>query len=193
MSDDFIRRYSLKSAGCTDAEIDAFDENALSTMFVDAWADYESKKQKDAKRIAKELYKIQAAANDAKPQTLDGPIALKQQDAERDKDLAKNIVTGVAAEVAKLVPESSIVIPKGESGYDDKNREARDRFIYECKKAGLLNREIIKELRKKSKKNWEPLTTDKSITNAVKRYTILTNAPALRPSQGGRPRGGTAK
>jgi hypothetical protein len=171
------------SAALSDDEL----EEKLSTLFADAWPDSDA-----AWHEALQLERMKRAYREVREEETrkaEG-TGTKTDDHATDSEALRAVVT---AEVAKPVPVSSVVIPEGESGYTCKNMEARDRFIYERKKEGLLNHVIIEDLRKKSKKNWELLTTDKSITNAVKRYIMLTNAPALRPSQGGRPKGRTAK
>ena len=79
-------------------------------------------------------------------------------------------------------------------GYTDKEMEDRDRFIYQQRKSEKTNPQVIAALEEKSPaNNWEPLTTEQSIRDAVNRYIRLTGADPLPKNRGGRPKGKTPK
>ena len=80
----------------------------------------------------------------------------------------------------------------GPDSYTDREMRDRDRFIYQQKRLGKTNRQIIKALEEKSPpNNWEPLGTPESIRKAVNRYTKLAGAEPLPGGKPGRPRGKT--
>lgn len=79
-------------------------------------------------------------------------------------------------------------------GYDDPRDLARDRWIYERRKAGRENYQIIEELGKIfAKHDWGPITTAEGVRLAVKNYCLRTGAEPLPRSKGGRPRKKTPK
>jgi hypothetical protein len=65
----------------------------------------------------------------------------------------------------------------------------RDHFVYEKRKDGMQNPQVIAELWEIFSVNgWEPLTVAQSIRNAVKRWCINTGASPLEKVGAGRPK-----
>ncbi len=63
----------------------------------------------------------------------------------------------------------------------------RDRWVYENRKAGMTNPQVVKELERIfAGPGWTPLTSDQSIRDAVKRWILKAGAPSLPPASGGR-------
>ncbi len=70
----------------------------------------------------------------------------------------------------------------------------RDKWIYEKRKKGVKNQQVIEELEKVfAKKMWSPIATTQGIRDSVSRYRYFTGEPELPNRKGGRPLKKTAK
>lgn len=100
----------------------------------------------------------------------------------RDEDIPQ--LCDVVVEYLEQIESSTDAKPKG---YTNPLTEARDKWVYEKKKKGASNKDIMEDLNKLFvEKDWESLTTPQAVRTAVKRYEDNTGAPKLPRSKGGR-------
>lgn len=110
------------------------------------------------------------------------------------RHLVEGEVIGGLGGIAVDVPQRSDAAGGGEKscppGYPIPDDYERDKWIFEQRKAGRTNPDIIREL--ETKRGWTPLYSPDSIRDAVRRYCLHHHLPVPQGRRG-RPRTKTGK